>query len=516
MRGSAASRVILTARATLHADRVAIVADGQSHSYNDLERASRSVAAALLAGASDLAEARVAYLIPPGFHHVALQWGIWRAGAIAVPLALSHPATELNYVINDADATVVIVDPMFAELARALTTSARVLSSAQLLAHSAESALPEIAPGRRALMPYTSGTTGKPKGVVLTHANLAAQVRSLVEAWDWSRKDRILLVLPLHHVHGIVNVLSCALWSGATCEILPGFDTEATWQRLAAGELTLFMAVPTIYHRLITSWQNAPAEEQRARSAGCRALRLMVSGSAALPVQTLERWRAISGHTLLERYGMTEIGMALSNPLHGERRPGFVGTPLPGVEVRLANESGRPVSTDNTPGEIEVRGPNVFLEYWRRPEETLNAFRDGWFRTGDTAVVEAGYYRILGRTNVDIIKTGGYKVSALEIEELLRAHPAIAECAVVGVPDAEWGERVCVAIELADNAELPLAELQHWARPHLAPYKIPKELQSIEALPRNALGKVIKPEVAKLFMREKEKEKEKERIEDGG
>jgi malonyl-CoA/methylmalonyl-CoA synthetase len=224
----------------------------------------------------------------------------------------------------------------------------------------------------------------------------------------------------------------------------------------------------------------------------------MVSGSAALPVQTLERWQQISGHTLLERYGMTELGMALSNPLHGERRPGFVGVPLPGVEVRIVDEQGIP-AVAGLPGEIEVRGPNVFLEYWRRPEATTAAFREGWFRTGDTAVVEGGAYRILGRSSVDIIKTGGFKVSALEIEEVLRTHPAIAECAVVGVLDIEWGERICVAVELASGAVLEIGELSAWAKERLAPYKVPRSLRTVAALPRNAMGKMMKTEVATLF-----------------
>jgi malonyl-CoA/methylmalonyl-CoA synthetase len=224
----------------------------------------------------------------------------------------------------------------------------------------------------------------------------------------------------------------------------------------------------------------------------------MMSGSAALPVHVLQRWQAITGHTLLERYGMTEIGMALSNPLEGERRPGFVGTPLPGVEVRLVDERVEPV-TEGTPGELEVRGPSVFLEYWQRPEETRAAFRDGWFRTGDVAVRENGSFRLLGRTSVDIIKTGGFKVSALEIEEILRTHRAIAECAVVGVADEEWGERVAVALELKPDETLSLAALQEWARPQLAPYKIPRALACVPALPRNAMGKVLKPEVAALF-----------------
>jgi malonyl-CoA/methylmalonyl-CoA synthetase len=206
----------------------------------------------------------------------------------------------------------------------------------------------------------------------------------------------------------------------------------------------------------------------------------MMSGSAALPRQTLDRWREITGHTLLERYGMTELGMALSNPLHGERRPGFVGTPLPHVDVRLVDD------------EVEVRGPGVFLEYWRRPEETAAAFHDGWFKTGDVAAIEDGAYRLLGRRNVDIIKSGGYKVSALEVEDALRMHPAIVDCAVSGIEDAEWGERVEATVELAEGASLSLEELRTWSAPRLAAYKIPRALRVVDALPRNAMGKVLK------------------------
>jgi malonyl-CoA/methylmalonyl-CoA synthetase len=195
---------------------------------------------------------------------------------------------------------------------------------------------------------------------------------------------------------------------------------------------------------------------------------------------------------------MTEIGMALSNPLRGERVPGSVGTPLPSVEVRLVGENGRPVAA-GTPGEIEVRGPSVFAEYWGRPDATRDAFRDGWFRTGDTAVFENGGYRILGRTNIDILKTGGHKVSALEIEEALRGHPAVAECAVVGLPDPEWGERVAAAVVLNDGDVLDLSSLRAWARQLLAAHKLPSRLRVLDALPRNAVGKVMKTAVAELF-----------------
>ncbi len=489
----------LVARAAEHGGRTAVVAPEGAFTYAGLLDASARVAAALLGGGADLAGARVAFLAPPGWDYVAVQWGIWRAGGIAVPLAVSHPPAELEYVVQDADAAIVVAHPGFAETLRPVAerNGRRFLATPEALAAAPET-LPRVEEGRPAMMVYTSGTTGKPKGVVTTHAGLRAQVTSLVEAWGWRADDRVLLVLPMHHVHGIVNVLTCALWAGAVCEILPRFDADAAWERIEHGELTLFMAVPTIYRRLIAAWEEAGPGRRRRMSEGCARMRLMVSGSAALPVQTLERWREISGHTLLERYGMTEMGMALSNPLRGERRPGYVGVPLPGVEVRLVGDVGETVEP-GAPGEIEVRGENVFAEYWRRPDATAEAFRDGWFRTGDVAVVEDGYFRILGRKSVDIIKTGGYKVSALEIEEALRTHPDVAECAVVGVEDPDWGERICVAVEPRNGAAPTLDGLQGWARDRLAPYKLPRDLRLVDALPRNAMGKVVKPDVTKLF-----------------
>ena len=493
----------LFSRAQSYGDRVAIVDRDGPHTYQALLAASARVAEVLLDGRSDLKEARIAFVVPPDFSYVAIQWGIWRAGGIAVPLATSHPPTEWEYVLRDAEVEVVVSDAVEEAIDRAARAvgSVRVVKAADCLSRPSPPSspgLPSLPSSRRAMMVYTSGTTGKPKGVVTSHANLEAQVTCLIQAWSWVPDDRILLVLPLHHVHGIVNVLTCALWAGATCEMLAAFDAGLVWDRLASGEITLFMAVPTIYRRLIAAWEAAPAEQQQVWSSGAAQLRLMVSGSAALPVQTLERWRAVSGHTLLERYGMTEIGMALSNPLQAERRPGFVGTPLPGVQVQLVDERGHAVPS-GTPGEIEVKGSNVFLEYWKRPDATREVFRDGWFRTGDVAVLENGSYRILGRTNVDIIKTGGYKVSALEIEEVLQTHPAIAECAVVGKADPEWGERVAAAVELRAGTSLELGALTEWARERLAPYKVPRALRVVDSLPRNAMGKVVKSEVAGLF-----------------
>jgi malonyl-CoA/methylmalonyl-CoA synthetase len=467
--------------------------------YDDLLGASTRVATALLADREDLQEERVGFLVTPGFPWVAAQWGIWRAGGVAVPLPLNSTRPELEYLIDDTGASALVFDTPAAPLLEPIAAARGLRAfSYDQLPICPTAPLPEISSERRAMILYTSGTTSRPKGVVTTHANVAAQIKSLVEAWEWSANDRILLCLPLHHVHGIINVVGCALWSGAICDMLPRFEANAVWDRIAGGQLTLFMSVPTVYTKLIAAWDAASPERRGELSQACRRLRLMVSGSAALPVSTLARWQEISGHTLLERYGMTEIGMALSNPLRGERVPGSVGTPLPGVEVRLAGEHGNPVGP-GIPGGIEVRGSAVFAEYWARPDATRDAFRDGWFITGDTAVVENGVYRILGRTNIDILKTGGHKVSALEIEEALRRHPAVAECGVVGIPDAEWGERVAAAVVLKDGDVLDLQSLRAWARELLAPHKLPSRLLVVDALPRNAMGKVMKPALAALF-----------------
>jgi malonyl-CoA/methylmalonyl-CoA synthetase len=457
------------------------------------------MATALLAGREDLREERVAFLVTPGFPWVVAQWGIWRAGGVAVPLPLNSPRAELEFIIDDTRASTLVFDALAARRLSPIAAArgVRSLSCDQLSAQQPEG-LPDIASERRAMILYTSGTTSRPKGVVTTHTNNTAQITSLVEAWEWSADDRIPLCLPLHHVHGIINIVSCALWSGAMCRMLPRFDADVVWDCIADGGVTLFMAVPTVYVKLIAAWDRSSPTRRASLIQACANLRLMVSGSAALPVSTLHRWKEISGHTLLERYGMTEIGMALSNPLRGERVPGCVGTPLPGVEIQLVGENGALVPP-GTPGEIEIRGPSVFSEYWGRPDATREVFRGGWFRTGDTAVLEKGVYRILGRTNIDILKTGGHKVSALEIEEALREHLAIAECAVVGVPDPEWGERIAVAVVLNDGHALDLPSLRAWSKEFLAPYKLPSRLLVLDALPRNAMGKVMKPAVASLF-----------------
>lgn len=487
-------------RVVEYADRTAIISAGIDYTYTDLLRDSKNTASLLLDGSKDLNEARVAFLFSSGYDYVRVQWAIWRAGGIAVPLCTTYPSAELEYFIADSRADIVVAEDALQEKVKPIATKMglRYLSLSET-ASSNSTELADISPGRRAMILYTSGTTGKPKGVVSSHQIIQAQIESLVKAWEWSSDDRIMQILPLHHIHGIINIACCALWSGALLDMLPKFDTDAVWQRLVDADLTLFMAVPTIYSRLAAAWDTAPAKTQHRWSNACKKLRLMISGSAALPVAMLERWEQISGHRLLERYGMTEIGMALSNPLHGERLAGHVGKPLPGVDVRLVDEDGNPLTEGTKEGEIQVQGPNVFMEYWQRPDETRQAFDGDWFKTGDVAEVTNNIYRILGRNSMDIIKTGGFKVSALEVEEVLRTHEVIRECAVVAVPDQEWGEIIAVAMVLEPDQELDIDSLRNWGKTKLAPYKVPSRLLIVDALPRNTMGKVIKPEIVKIF-----------------
>jgi malonyl-CoA/methylmalonyl-CoA synthetase len=255
------------------------------------------------------------------------------------------------------------------------------------------------------------------------------------------------------------------------------------------------MAVPTIYVKLIQHIENLDIDQRTRIGNGFANMRLNVSGSAACPVKVFDEWRELTGQTLLERYGMTEIGMALSNPYDGERRAGFVGQPLPGVTVQLFDDADRPIDGEGVPGEIRIKGSNVFLEYWGNEKATRESFVDGWFCTGDVAVIEQGYYRIMGRSSIDIIKSGGYKLSALEIEGVLLNHPAIAEVAVIGIDDETWGEAVLAIAVLKAGATLDYDALKSWCKDKMSDYKIPKALKLVDALPRNAMGKVTKPEL---------------------
>ncbi|MEY4638561.1 MAG: hypothetical protein RLZZ446_1080 [Bacteroidota bacterium] len=486
-----------------HPSNIAINSGGNAYTYATLLESSHQIATWILNDQLDLQEKPVAFMVEPGFEYVATQWGIWRAGGIAVPLCITHPLPSLTYVLEDTGATILVVSPVYESILRdyaaAYGLRLLVLGVNQL---TEKSTLPSVAAERSALILYTSGTTSLPKGVVTTHKNLEAQISTLIEAWEWRATDHILCILPLHHVHGIVNVVCCSLWAGATCTFMPSFDSTAIFSLFSQQILTVFMAVPTIYYKLISHWEQLDTAQQSSLKKSMQAFRLMVSGSAALPVSVMEKWEQISGHRLLERYGMTEIGMAISNPLHGERRAGYIGVPLPGVSVQLVDDQFAPVSVGE-PGQVLVKGQTVFSAYWNRPKETNESFtKDEWFKTGDVAIIENGYYRIMGRQSVDIIKSGGYKISALEIEEELRKHPAIADVAVVGIPDDEWGERVVAAIVLHDQSINPIADLTTWLRDRIPSYRVPRVYKAVELLPRNAMGKVVKNDVKKIFNNE--------------
>ncbi len=482
-------------------ERTSIVSNGQNYTYKELLSTSKNAALSLLDGRKNLTEVRIAFLVPPSFQYVALQWGIWQAGGIAVPLCTKHPLPSIQYVLEDTQAEKIIYAPEFENLLNPLIAKnpMQFIPSNTLLQQTPpKSTLPDISSNRRAMILYTSGTTGKPKGVVTTHQNIETQITSLTTSWEWQADDHILNILPLHHVHGIINILSCALWSGACCEFLPKFNAAKVLDLFQKGEVNLFMAVPTIYYQLIAHWREVPPMKQQQISESLQKFRLMVSGSAALPVSLLEQWRAISGHTLLERYGMTEMGMAISNPYHGKRKPGYIGQPLEGVSIRLTDENNEIVEQGKS-GEIQVKGANIFKEYWQKLEATQATFTsNGWFKTGDIAVFEKGSYRILGRNSVDIIKSGGYKISALEIEEVLRTHPKIKECGVVGIPNEEWGEIIGASL-ITGSETLEVASLKAWLKTKLPSYKIPRLYIVQDDLPRNVMGKVTKKELRKFF-----------------
>jgi malonyl-CoA/methylmalonyl-CoA synthetase len=322
---------------------------------------------------------------------------------------------------------------------------------------------------------YTSGTTGAPKGAMLSHGNTLASCEALRLAWRWSTSDRLVLALPLFHVHGLGVGLHGTLLCGASAVLLPRFEPDLVLDAVRDHRATLFFGVPTMYTRLASS----------PRVAELAQLRLCVSGSAPLPASLHDELAAAAGVHVLERYGMTETIMNVSNPYDGERRAGTVGFPLPGVEVRL----------DEPSGEIQLRGPNVFPGYWNRPEATQEAFTDdGWFRSGDVGAYDAdGYLRIVGRAK-ELIISGGYNVYPREVEDLLLEHPGVREVAVVGEPSDEWGERV-VAVVVPGNDPPDGDALLAFAAEHLAAYKRPRAVRFVDALPRNALGKVVRAEL---------------------
>jgi len=486
-------------QALQHGNNPAIQQTDRTFTYAELLNSSEDLAAELLAGETDLAEARVAFLIIPGFDYVRSQWAIWRAGGVAVPIYLEAPLASIQFTLEDTQATILVVSPKYSDTVAPLCKQLGVLLiSLDNKPGIKRTILPDVHPSRRAMILYTSGTTSLPKGVVTTHQNIEAQITTLVKAWEWNSRDHTLSVLPLHHVHGIINIIGCSLWVGARCEFIPNFTAEEVFKIFKCRQVNVFMAVPTIYFKLMAFWESMSVEEQIQIKKTLSTFRLMVCGSAALPVNVMEKWYTISGHRLLERYGMTEIGMGLSNPYRGERKAGFVGLPLPGVQVRLCDDNDKPVTGEA--GEVQVKGNNVFIEYWQRPNETSASFTpDGWFRTGDVAETDAdGYYKILGRKSQDIIKSGGDKISALEIEEALRQYPRVKDASVVGLPDQEWGEQVAAA--LVTDGAVDEGALAEWIRERLSKYKVPRKFLVLSDFPRNAMGKVVKSELKKLFV----------------
>jgi malonyl-CoA/methylmalonyl-CoA synthetase len=483
----------------------------------------------------------VANLCTPGYEYVASMWGIWGAGKASVPLALTQKVPEIEHVLSDTQPDAILLGGNSSLLNNGVSQPYHVPPNEACLVQAAENLglsdrivrlqdlqLGAPLPGQRylgngvdldapALILYTSGTTGKPKGVVSTHRNVYHQVTDLVSSWEWHKDDVAIHVLPLHHVHGVINILSCAAYTGAQVDFAR-FDAEELWEQWATppSDLvpTVFMAVPTIYAKLLEAAGDTVPDDvvQSAVETTLQPMRLMVSGSAALPVSVLERWRNLTSHTLLERYGMTEFAMALSNPYQpvDERQAGHVGLPLPSVEVKIVDEeSGQVVDTPNTGGHLFVRGTNVFKEYLNRPDATEEAFDDdGFFDTGDVAEFnsELNSYRILGRGSVDILKVGGYKISALDIERVLLEHPDIAEVAIMGVADETWGERVgmlCRLKALSSGTTLSLDELKTWCEDKMSKYKIPSRLLLVDEIPKNAMGKVNKKDLVKLFDKEK-------------
>jgi malonyl-CoA/methylmalonyl-CoA synthetase len=495
------SPLLARLRVLAESERPAIDDDQGRRSYAELYRRALVARDRLCEGAPSLEGRRVALLASPGAAWVEAFFGIILGGGIALPLSPLYPAGELAWFAADAGADTLILSPEHAARAAQISQDRRVIALADLFDGSPHepSSLADLPAASTALLLYTSGTTGKPKGAMLSHAAVATQASLLHEAWAVTDTDALLHALPLHHLHGLGISLLTALLAGARAKMLPRFDPRRVWDELA--HVSVWMAVPTMYQKLFEAFDAADAPTQARWAASARALRLATSGSAALPVTLAARWKALTGTIPLERFGMTEIGVGMSNPRDpGARRAGSVGHALPTVESRIVDDHGS--DSDTGPGELLIRGPSLFQGYWQREEATTAAFREGWFCTGDIAERSPdGYMRLLGRTSVDILKSGGYKLSALEIEEALRENGAIAEVAVVGLPDETWGERVVAVVVPAPGREAECAPeaLRSWAKERMAHYKVPREVVVTGALPRNPLGKVVKPELIRAL-----------------
>lgn len=483
------------------ATATAIEFEGHSWTYADLDRRSAAVAAALQRsgiGAGD----RILIGLPNSPELVVAILAALRTGAAVVPLNPLATADEVAYVASDSEAKVAWVTELHATALRAAAIPSLERIATSLEEQHAPTSNVAVAAHAPALIVYTSGTTGRPKGVVLSHGALGTNLTTVADAWGWSAADRLLLTLPCFHMHGLGLGILASLAVGSAILLRRRFDVAVVLDDLVESRATMFFGVPTMYNRIVA----LPEEERSDRSHP--SLRLWVSGSAPLSAATFERFRERFGAEILERYGMTECGFVLSAQLQGPRRPGAVGVPLPGVDVRLID----PESADRgeihevesgTPGEILIGGSSLFTGYWQQPEATAAVMLDRCLRSGDLARRDAdGQFRIIGRLSVDILKTRGFKVGAGEIEDCLLRHPAVAEVAVVGVPDADQGQRIVAAVTLRAGVHATEQEIRDHARRHLAPHKVPARVEFLDEIPRTGPGKFKKVELIRRFVNE--------------
>ena len=477
-------------------DKVAVdTAAGASLRYTDLAEASARIANGLAARGLQPGD-RVSVQVAKSPQALLLYLACLRAGFVFHPLNPAYKRDELRHFLSDAEPALLICDP---DDAGTLTPFSEELGVPRVLtlgpdgrgslmdqcaaASSRQDAVPRQ-PDDPAVLLYSSGTTGVPKGIVLTHRNLLSNGETLVDAWGFGADDVLLHALPIYHVHGLFVAIHCVLLSGASMRWLKGFDVQAVLRELPG--CSCMMGVPTYYVRLLASTEFG--EEH------CRDMRLFTSGSAPLLADTFHDFEARTGHRILERYGMTETGMTVSNPLHGERRAGTVGLPLPGVTIRVVGEDGSPLPSGEIGG-LQVKGPNVFPGYWRLPEKTAEDFTaDGFFDTGDQAVIaDDGYVSIVGRAK-DMVITGGLNVYPKELELVIDALPGVRESAVIGVPHPDFGEGI-VAVLVPESGASALPEegdLLARLKEKVAGFKVPKRLLVVDELPRNAMGKVQK------------------------
>lgn len=443
---------------------------------------------------------RVAVQVEKSPEAYCLYLAVLRLGALYVPLNPAHTLAEVEYFLRDAAPAAFVCDPRDVETKRPLAQACGVPTLLTLDASGAgtlgdraaaqRDAFPTAAsaPDDVAAILYTSGTTGRQKGALLTHGNLASNAAALTKAWGFTERDRLLHALPLFHAHGLFISAHCALLSGSAMIFVSRFAADRVLELLPRA--TVMMGVPTFYTRLLDLPGFGPDS--------CRGMRLFTSGSAPLLAETHREFTARTGHAILERYGMTEAVVIASNPLDGERRPGSVGRAIEGVALRIADPADRPVP-GGTVGVVQIRGPAVTRGYWRQPEKTAEAFTaDGWFRTGDLGTLSAdGYVTLVGRTS-DLVISGGFNVYPKEVELALDALPGVVESAVIGVPDRDLGEAVTAVVVRRDPA-LEADAILRALKARLASYKVPKRVHFVEDLPRNAMGKVLKTALRATF-----------------